>query len=194
MKKTMLALAAAFCLAFAAAPAAADSTIEFDEIPLGTPIDGVTIGNITFHSPVASTGFGPGAITYVTDPSLLGPSALPLFLEFTTPIQDLSFGFAVDNDTDPFILDAAVVILFNDGDFVGAESFDSAALVTYNEGFADIYSTPFDGALIFFPNDGILHGAFAIDNITAIPEPTAVALLGLGAIGLVLRRRRKLAA
>lgn len=194
MKRTMLALAAAFCLAFAAAPAAADSTIEFDEVPLGTPIDGVTIENITFHSPAAATGFGPGFLTYVSDPSLIGDSSFPLFLEFATPIQDLSFGFAVDNPFDPFILDAAVVVLFADGDAIGAESFDSATLVSFNEGFADIYSKPFDSALIFFPNDGALHGAFAIDNITAIPEPTAVALLGLGAIGLVLRRRRKLAA
>ena len=76
--------------------------LTFDEVEY-TSADGLAVKGVQFafeqggvSSPDAYYGsFGPGSLTQVTDPSLVGPAAGKLTMSFAALTQNVQFGFEV---------------------------------------------------------------------------------------------------
>ena len=157
-----------------------EDMLVFDEVPR-QPVDGLTVttasGNsVTFGFELGGlpstdalyNSTGPGALTYVEDPSLEGSTLGVLTVEFGTPASFIYFGLALST-FEPGI-GATVRLLLEDGtDLATIQRFDDLVdiepLVSFSE------------------------GRFAIPSA---PEPASVALFGVGllACALWVRRRR----
>ena len=72
-------------------------TITFDELPVGTVVDGMVIGNVTFgfSSPDAVIDGGPGVTAFIDLPNIEGDASGLLTLSFATPVLSVSYGFAL---------------------------------------------------------------------------------------------------
>ena len=75
------------------------TTITFDEVPIGTPVNGMVIGDVTFgfSSSDATVSGGPGTQIFVQDPSIEGDISGTLTLDFANPSsRSISYGFALN--------------------------------------------------------------------------------------------------
>src|SRR5262245_29125616 len=98
------ALTSTFVLLLAAGACAGDlTTITFDELPF-QPVDDVQYAGVSFDYKINGVdsadahyaSFGPGTLTYVSDPSLTGNAAGDLTLRFAVPTPILEFGAALN--------------------------------------------------------------------------------------------------
>jgi hypothetical protein len=127
----------------------------------------------------------------VQDPSLVGTAAGVLTLDFAAPVNYLSFDVALDI-TGP-LAPGFIVSLF-DPNLIPLNIFqintDSLQPGFWSEGtFAHNGGLLGRAVIEFGPNAGV----FALDNLSSVPEPSTIFLLGGGMAGaaLLARKRRK---
>ena len=176
------------------------SIVHFDEVPDGTPINGLTIKGFTFseNTPqaLATSGGGPGPTNHISPPEalqLLGtfnPATYALTVTMPGAVTSFGFGFAI-LDLAP-TANALTITLFNGATNLGSLTYAGSPDPMFDGGFAGIGSTDaFTSARITF---GPTAQSYAIDNMAAvtaaIPEP-GTALFGLALCGIAAIRRRR---
>jgi len=184
-----------------AADLAGIAPITFAGIPDNTLVNGLVVGGVTFNYLVASVPStaaiidgGPGTTNNVVPPNIVnsgGNAGAVLRLTFSAPRVQLGYGFALL--TTSAVPAATTVSLFDAfGVLVGSLSGAGSPDPIFAGGFLGLQSTiPFVRADLTFSTAG---AAFAADNIrvgAAIPEPTSIVLLGIGAVSACIRRRRQ---
>jgi hypothetical protein len=145
------------------------TTITFDEVPLGTPVNGMVIGDVTFgfSSSDATVSGGPGSQIFVQDPSIEGTISGTLTLDFAnSSSRSISYGFAVNNTSTPHDPGTTVEIFDANENSLGvftAPAQDTES--TFVEGFVTAVSTtPIASAEIFFTHPEASR--FAFDFLT----------------------------
>jgi len=176
------------------------SIVHFDEVPDGTPINGLTIKGFTFseNTPqaLATSGGGPGLTNHISPPEALqtlgvfNPATYALTVTMPGAVTSFGFGFAI-LDLAP-TANALTITLFNGATNLGSLTYAGAPDPMFDGGFAGIGSTDaFTSARITF---GPTAQSYAIDNMAAvtaaIPEP-GTALFGLALCGAAAIRRRR---
>jgi len=179
-------------IALIVSPATAE-VITFDELPGGTPVDGMVIGNVTFGftSADATIDGGPGTTAFIEDPNIEGDANGILTLLFATPVLNVSYGFAL-NEMTPF--DPGTTMELFDVHANPLGSYSQAA-GDFGFGFVEgensaASATPIKSAEISFGN----NSRFAFDNLTftVVPEPSTLAcglITGLAGCGYRIKRR-----
>ena len=200
-----------------AAPALAgyDEIITFDEVSLGTVVNGLSIKNVGFSvSGPADRGtvtidVGPGTTPYVAAPLIEGPTISTLGLQFHQPVNAFGFGFAVS--VGGAVPNAVVVDVYDpQGGFLATltangkagnrgENFFSSGL------FTAIGLGPIGSASVKFAeyapvgttlSQGVPIVRFALDNLgydfaaVVVPLPTTGLLTAAGLLCVGARRRR----
>jgi hypothetical protein len=197
MKIATLALALGLASpAFAAAPL----SIDFEQNWVyGTPVDstyaadGVTFTNVLGASNGDGLGGLPNGDYYANAPSPLGVAFVQLdgvvntaaYLNVADGVTDgLSFFYSTPSDA-PFAI-KAYSGLNGTGTLLGSINLiaNSADYTAWNQAVLS-----FSGTALSFDLTGAAN-AVALDNITAVPEPSSVALLLAGGALLLARRRR----
>jgi hypothetical protein len=180
-------------LALAPVPAWA-ITLTFDELPT-QPVDDLSFMGVTFDFKVGGVdsndarynSLGPGIINYVQDPSLEGTALGILTLDFANPMRFLQFGVALStlNPLNPGV----TVSLFDAAlDPIGVIPLNTAPIISFSEGQFTYYGVPVARAVLDFNEAGA--GRFALDNLTFVPEPATLVLVGAGLLAMGARRRR----
>ncbi len=168
--------------------------VTFDELPAGTVVDGMVIGNVTFgfSSTDATIGGGPGITNFVAVPNIEGDASETLTLSFATPVFNITYGFALSTNT-PIDPGTTIEIFATDASSLG--SFTAAA-GDFGFGFVEGENSAFSGmpigsAEITFANATSFR--FAFDNLTfrLVPEPSTLAFALLGLLGMSHRRRKR---
>lgn len=186
--------AAGAVFAASLAPAGYTGGMTFNEVPLGTLADGLTIDNVTFSTsdPTAQVGHGPGNTTFTVGAGLGGSThGGPLHLTFATAVRELRYSFAIGSTSK--VADASTIELFGQhGQSLGAFSTDASP------GFFMFASgrRAFDGlgpirsASVTF--DSAASSQFILDNLvyTAVPSPAATTMFLCAAACRGSRRRR----
>jgi hypothetical protein len=168
-------LIAGLALAFAAPawPERPLTTLTFDELPTQS-IDGLGFNGVTFafeDGGAPSTdafygGLGPGSITWVQDPSLVGASSGTLTLVFDQPTTVLQFGIA--RNCVCTLAPSVAVELFRPG---VTESFSitltttTSPLVSFSEAQFS-YSGPAIRKAVITLSSPETADRFALDNLT----------------------------
>jgi hypothetical protein len=171
-----------------AAGAPPTTTLTFGELST-QPIDGVHIAGVSFAFRVGGSpssdalygAFGPGATTYVQDPSIEGTTAGALILRFDHPTTVLEFGLALS--TIGTLTPGATVELFNPGGHSrGIRTLRTQSTGSFTEGRFSYRGSGVGSAVITFS-----QGAerFAFDNLTfrALPPGRAGAAAQLSTTG-----------
>jgi hypothetical protein len=169
-------------------------------LPGATPL---TVGsyvfsdaNWTFDNPVGTTGYlGPA---YATNSQAVGKFAstvmdvnnsVQTLLPFTTAAQFVVLGWSgLSNGVTPITTVGQLAGWYNSGSVMSGgyigETIVSGAILPSLGG-----ASP--AAALFGAVGGGLLNAFTLGQISTIPEPTTLALAGLGGLSLLLFRRRK---
>lgn len=205
----VLSVASAACLASGAS--AANTTIDFESVALGTPTNGLVQPGVSFAydrfgapSPSSTVQNFLNGPPFVTGNAIIGDLfEAELKLDFSTPVTSLSYGFAISRSG--FVADASTIQVFDPmGGSLGSFSVDGDSVV-----FRGIAETtrgensvsglgPIGSAIVTFNfNSTDLDRSvpiFAFDNLTfstAVPLPTGAAM-GLAALVPLsaIRRRR----
>jgi hypothetical protein len=172
-------------------------TLTFDELPM-QPVDGLSYQGVSFGFTVGGvnstdayynmSAAGPFTVN-VQDPSLVGTAAGVLTLDFTAPVRNLRFDVALDI-IGP-LTPGFTVALF-DPNLTPLTTIpintDSLLPDYWSEGTFCYNGNLLGRATIEFgPNAGV----FALDNLSSVPEPSTIFLLGGGMLGLALLARRR---
>ena len=155
-------------------PSLSDATlITFDELPVGTPIDGETIDIVTFNfsrggvsSTDAAISSSPDGTPLFTAPTVLGRSDGVLGLNFATPVMNIRYAFGLSSTTN--VLDGSIITIYDaDSIPIGTASGDALILgVFFPEGTVSIDSTtPIVRAEIKFNIPAPDLNSFAMDNL-----------------------------
>jgi hypothetical protein len=188
--------------AVAAAPGAAQISIDFSSVPFGSNINGVTIDGVTFsYSNTAGTTAtvrnGPGCNPDipVCDPSVIArtTNSANLVMSFISPLSSFGFGLVVST----FNPAQAFLELFGiSGASLGIQTLALQSSGSWSGIAFSHTGTAISRASLTFGNH---IGEFSLDNITGTtvtPEPVSMALLMAGLVGVAgaARRRRRVRA
>ncbi|MCH8316818.1 MAG: hypothetical protein IIA64_12675, partial [Planctomycetes bacterium] len=101
--------------------------ITFDELPKGTIVDGMVIGNVTFgfSSADATIDGGPGDTFFIDFPNIEGDAFGTLTLQFAIPVLELSYGFALST-FEPSAMGSTMEVFDPDGFSLGIFSEPAA--------------------------------------------------------------------
>ncbi len=94
-------------------PALEPCTITFDELPYGTTVDGMIIGDVTFgfSSIDATINGGPGNTQYIQTPNIEGDATGILTMDFAVPVFGVSYGFVLSDTS--FQPDASTMVFYD---------------------------------------------------------------------------------
>ena len=202
MKTVSMAIIGAAFIALGTGGVAQAVTLTFDELPF-QPVDNLSFQGVTFDFKVGGVDStdarygagGPGAITFVQDPSLEGDAAGILTLDFAEPTSLLNFGVALN--TFGSLTPGFTVELFDPALMsLGITPVNTSSLVSFTEGLFTYSGAPVTRAVIDFNETAA--NRFALDNLTfggsqSVPEPTStLGVLALGAFGASSLLKRKL--
>ena len=142
--------------------------------------------------------FGSGSLSYAEEP--LSDGTLEIVYTLPVPGSSLDFSgysdfyFDVVNIDGSGGFDVMLTLEDSDGTTISA-SYTVVSTGVFLASFASMSPGPdFDfsqvvSATAFIDSDG-LGDDFTLDSVGLVPEPSALAILGLGLIGLGLRRRK----
>ena len=167
--------------------------ITFDELPKGTIVDGMVIGNVTFGFSSADatiTLIGPGDTFFIDPPNIEGDAFGTLTLEFAIPVLELSYGFALSSFV-PSAIGSTMEVFDPDGFSLGIFSEPAADF-----GFGFVEGLNSAGGVGAIGSAVITFGPtnaprFALDNLTMLKVPGPGSLAMLGVAGLMGTRRRR---
>ena len=187
---------------------AASSVVTVGSLGVGTPIDGKTIGGLSFgyvdhgkHSNAAVVSNVIGSTKHLTGASILGgvnqnlPDDILLTVDFAQPTTGFGFGWAISGKG--IFFNVVGITLFDGSTRLGSFGYDGIRDPDYTGGFAGIGSTvAFTTAKIDFHTGLSFAGSFLANNFVtrtrAVPEPSGLVLAFLGVpcvvIGARLRR------
>lgn len=165
--------------------------IDFEGLGEGTPVDtqyaglGVEFSTNRGTASISSFSgfFGSDVLANATDGGTLGDRALTLNMDFTTPITELEFDF---NSAGTPGADFEIRF-FNSGGLVSTDILPQAGTAFVTDinfsGLANVTRVEIDSV-----SDSWIFGVDNMDYVQ-IPAPSSLALLGLG--GMVAMRRRR---
>ena len=194
MKHLVIGAVAVFLLATTvwAAPITVDfsvldttSSISVADLPGGLTLNGVTMWYDPQGNPTSAAADQLG---------IYGDTNGLLVLQFATPATQLSFDFSILSVFGPTSQGAFAMFNNLPGDIVIApgnyvpDDPSNPLLGGASYGTLSYTGPAFDQADIYFSLDGPIFTAGNI-TYTPVPEPATLCLLGLGAIGLLKRRR-----
>jgi|GEM_PF-1096057 len=209
-KLSMAITGAAFVALGTGGVAEATTILTFDELPF-QPVDDLSFQGVNFDFKIDGidstdanyNSFGPGAVSFVDDPSLEGNAAGTLSLDFDTFIFEVQFGVALDAlnvDVMPGFTVELFDIAFNS---LGVTPVDTAPLVSFSEGLFSYFGAPVTQAVVNFNETSA--NRFALDNLTfktpivqqaqPVPDPASglgflvMGALGVGSVSFLKRTR-----
>ena len=165
----------------------ADVVFNFDSTPTGTHTpfsltqSGLTasFGGSGVFAVIDTTGFG---FTNLSGNALFQVDTGNLDISFNGTLPGMHFDFAMPNLSDTLTVQA-----YLNGVAVGAP-VNITNLTADSGGFGEgLYS--FQGSVNEVQISG--NDLFAVDNVTAVPEPASLLLLGSGLVGLAGRKLRR---
>lgn len=162
-------------------------TQTFDELPF-QPIDELAFKRVVFDFKVGGIdsleadygSFGPGILTFVSDPSLVGNSTGILTIDFDVPTTVVELAVALS--TGSSLIPGYTVELF-DGSMqsLGIMPVDTVSVsgsLGFSEGMFTYTGAPVIRAVVDFEDS---PGSFALDNLTyQVPEPSSLMILVFG--------------
>ena len=153
-------------------PPPAPVNITFDEVPLETNVNGMTIGNASFScgAGVHVTTVGPGITMFNAPPNIEGLTKEVLTVDFAVPVYGVGYGFCLSSG--PARSNATTMTLF-DATLTPVAIFSADA---NNRGFLFVEgrniansSIPVKRAVITFSHPGAAR--FTLDNLTYSLSP-----------------------
>ena len=172
-------------------------TFEFDPVQTQLPNGFRSVessilrfsSNLTNVLHIHPASFGSGEMVFFGTRGLAVEADQGVFMDFDVPVTSLSLWFGNDSFGDTEAGDTAILRVFFDDEFV------EEVVVPLNRDGIINQQISFSGATINRATFTFSTGDVVktVDNIefTPVPEPTTVALLGIGIAGVVARIRRR---
>ena len=187
---------------------AGSSLTTFTGLPLGTEVNGLTVdpavgvGGILFEYSLGNgrvaINVGPNTTGNINQPAIVSnPGANNSgVLTMTLPFFVDTFGYGFALQGTGTIPDGTILSIFAGATPLGSLSYTATPDASVPGGFAGIRSTvPFNRVEATF--NSVSAVSFALDNVrrgpavAAVPEPTIVALLGTGVLGMIVGARAR---